>query len=239
MRERSQVRSCPICSSPRASWLNRFRWAGTSASGNRSSSSSWSDLGVPVTWTDKDAQDAMLPRVPLNLGFMIGLIAALGLFFMLPGFAAAIVAFIAIFIIEIITYLVLRNNKVGLNDLSVQFKAWLKGMKPKGKEKAAAKGEVTLIGKHGNLDPPEGEGLQADAAGYDALQEIFAEPLKKCAERIEVVAGDQRSGVKYWVDGMPYDGIAVAKNDGAMAITLLKQSLGMDTGDRRKPSNTC
>src|SRR5215218_5591392 len=58
-----------------------------------------------LTWTDKDAQDAMLPRVPLNLSFMVGLIAALGLFFLLPGFAAGIVAFIAIFIVEIITYL--------------------------------------------------------------------------------------------------------------------------------------
>ncbi|CAN5400131.1 hypothetical protein BH09PLA1_BH09PLA1_33810 [soil metagenome] len=189
-----------------------------------------------LTWTDKDAEAAMLPRVPLNLGFMLGLIFALLLFFMLPGFAAGFVAFVAIFIVEVIAYLVLRNNKVGLNDLSVQFKAWLGGFKPKrDKKSGGGKGEVTLIGKHGNLDPPEGDNVQAERAGYDALQEIFADPLKKRAERIEVVAGEQRSSVRYWVDGMPYDGAPVPKNDGAMAITLLKQSLGMDTNDRRKP----
>ena len=81
---------------------------------------------------------------------------------MLPGFAAGIVALVAIFIIEIITYLVLRNNKVGLGDLKTQFKDWISGFKPKGKEKKAVKGEVTLIGKHGNIDPPEGEGMQAE-----------------------------------------------------------------------------
>src|SRR5262245_136718 len=36
---------------------------------------------------------------------------------------------------------------------------------------------------------------------------------------------------------MPYDGVVVAKNDFAMGIQLLKQSLGLDTGDRRKPQS--
>ena len=179
----------------------------------------------------------MLPRVPLNTAFMVGFIVALGLFFFLPGFAAGFVAFMAVFVIEIITYLVLRNNKVGLKDLNQQFKAWIGGMKPKGKEKKGEKGEVTFIGKYGNLEPPEGENIAAEQAGYEALQEIFADPMKKRAEKIEAVAGEQRSSVRYWVDGMPYDGTAVAKNDLAMGIQLLKQNLGLDVGDRRKPQS--
>src|SRR4051794_35077392 len=55
-----------------------------------------------LTWTDKDAEAAMLPRVTLNLSFMVGLIFALALFFFLPGFVAGIAAFTAIFIIEIV-----------------------------------------------------------------------------------------------------------------------------------------
>src|SRR5688572_19910550 len=190
-----------------------------------------------LTWTDKDTEAAMLPRMSLNVGFMLGFIFALALFFLLPGFAAGLVAFIVIFIIEVITYLVLRNNKVGLKDLKQQFKEWIGGFKPKGREKKAGKGEVTFIGKHGNLEPPEGENTQAERAGYDALQEIFADPIKKRADRIEAVAGEQRSSVRYFVDGMPYDGASVAKNDLATGIQLLKENLGLDTGDRRKPQS--
>jgi len=32
-----------------------------------------------------------------------------------------------------------------------------------------------------------------EKAGYDALQEIFTDPLRKGAERIEVAAGENRS----------------------------------------------
>ena len=190
-----------------------------------------------LTWTDKDTEAAMLPRRAAEHGVHVRLHHRAGLFFFLPGFAAGIVAMFAIFIIEIVTYLVMRNNKVGLKDLKLQFKDWVNGFKPKGKEKKGVKGEVTFIGKHGNLEPPEGENIQAEQAGYNAMQEIFSDPIKKNAEKIEAVTGEQRSSVRYWVDGMPYDGSAVSKNDLAMGIQLLKQNLGLDTGDRRKPQS--
>src|SRR5450432_2305200 len=63
-----------------------------------------------LTWADKDAEDAHLPRVQLNLGFISGLSLALILFFFLPGFAIAFVAFMFFFIAEIVTYLMIRKN---------------------------------------------------------------------------------------------------------------------------------
>jgi hypothetical protein len=42
-----------------------------------------------LTWADKDAIDAHLPRIGLNVGFLCGLVVAFGLFFFLPTFLIA------------------------------------------------------------------------------------------------------------------------------------------------------
>lgn len=192
-----------------------------------------------LTWIDKDSDAAHMPRVALNVGFISGLILALLLFFMLPGFAAAMGVFVLILVIEISVYLFLRNQKVGLRDLKEQFKNWLAsfGKKSDGSVAAVA-GEVQLIGK-GNavLEPPEGEGenVAAEVAGYEALQTILTDPLRRRAERIEVVAGDQRSVNKFYVDGVPYEAAPVTKANASMAIMLLKGATGLDVADRRKP----
>ena len=191
-----------------------------------------------LTWIDKDSLAAHMPRVALNSGFVAGLVLALLLFFMLPGFAIAFLAFAFIMIVELTVYLVLRNQKVGLKDLSQQFKDWLNSFgKKKDGSTAAAAGEVQLIGK-GNavLEPPEGEGqdVAAEIAGYEALQQILTDPLRRRAERIEVVAGE-RSTNRFYVDGVPYEAPAVAKQNASMAIQLLKGAMGLDISEKRKP----
>src|SRR5262249_36985252 len=70
---------------------------------------------------------------------------------------------------------------------------------------------------------------------YDALQEMFTQPLKLAAERIDLQAGEQSARVHYWVDGVSYDGPAIVKNDAANAITMLKELMGLDTADKRRP----
>ena len=192
-----------------------------------------------LTWTDKDAEAAHMPRVQLNLGFLGGLILALLLFFFLPTFVAAYGAFFAIFAVEIIAYLVIRNQKVGLKDLGDQFKAWISsfGMK-KGKGGEATKGEVLLTAAKGSgvIEPPtEGEDLAQQKAAYDALQEMFTQPLRLGAERIDLQAEEGRAMVHYWVDGVSYNGASIPKNDAAQAITMLKELMGLDTADRRRP----
>src|SRR3954463_16727867 len=64
-----------------------------------------------LTWTDKDAEAAHMPRSSLNLAFISGLIVALALFFLLPvNFAIALTAMLVILMIEIAVYLALRNQ---------------------------------------------------------------------------------------------------------------------------------
>src|SRR3954454_19360632 len=103
----------------------------------------WKVVGVLVfvllwtrllTWIDKDALAAHLPRIPLNAGFLIGLIVAFTLFMMLPGFWLALAVFVVILMLEVAVYLVLRNQKVGLKDLGQQFNNWIKGFGGKEKE---------------------------------------------------------------------------------------------------------
>src|SRR5687767_8991312 len=70
-----------------------------------------------LTWVDKDAPAAHLPRIPLNVSFLSGMVAAFGLFFFLPGFILSFAALLFIFMAEAVTYLIIRSQKVGLNDL--------------------------------------------------------------------------------------------------------------------------
>src|SRR5262245_2387576 len=88
----------------------------------------WAKL---LTWIDKDAEDAHLPRLALNSGFLGGLVAAFLIFLFLPGFIVAFAVFMLFFLGEVAAYLVLRNQKVGLADLGKELKKAMGGMKKK------------------------------------------------------------------------------------------------------------
>ena len=75
-----------------------------------------------LTWIDKDAPAAHLPRDGINLGFLAGMIAGFALFFFLPTFLIAFSALLFLLIIEAGVYLGLRHQKVGLTDLKAQFR---------------------------------------------------------------------------------------------------------------------
>src|SRR6478609_8348518 len=81
-----------------------------------------------LTWMDKDAIDAHLPRLMLN-SVMIGVLA-LGLlvFLFMPSYLVALAVFAFAFVVDLAIYLVLRHQKVGLGDLSKQFNAWIKNI---------------------------------------------------------------------------------------------------------------
>ena len=186
-----------------------------------------------LTWADKDAPVAHLPRTGLNIGMMLGLVVAYALFFFLPYFIG-LPALLVICGIEVGTYLYLRQQKVGLADLRKQFDAWLASFSKK-KQAAAAPGQVTLIGK-GNAPAPIPAADSPDRPAYDAAQMALTDPLKKRADQIDL-DGRAESGmvVKYVVDGMAYTGQVIERTSGAGAITFIKGMAGMDVEDRRKP----
>ncbi|HEY0009728.1 MAG TPA: hypothetical protein VGB55_13450, partial [Tepidisphaeraceae bacterium] len=73
-----------------------------------------------MTWADKDADDARLPRETVNC-IHIGLwILSLAVFLFIPFYAAALPAFLFLFGADIATYLIWRNKTVGLADLKTQ-----------------------------------------------------------------------------------------------------------------------
>src|SRR5688500_20325734 len=61
--------------------------------------------GRLVTWIDKDAQEVLLPRVPLNIGNLVVFIIGLFLFFMLPAYAASLLVPTAVVAVEAGVYL--------------------------------------------------------------------------------------------------------------------------------------
>src|SRR4051812_3687889 len=114
--------------------------------------------GRMLTWADKDAVDAHLPRIGLNVGFLCGLVLAFALFLFLPTFLIAFAALVFVMVVEVATYLVLRHQKVGLQDLKEQFAAWRKSKGGKKKTTEEVANQVTLLGKGGAaLAPPPSE----------------------------------------------------------------------------------
>src|SRR5688572_20268628 len=70
-----------------------------------------------LTWADKDAPAAHLPRQSINLGMLGGMIVAFALFFFVPGFLVAFTLLLLVMLGEIGAYLVLRHQRVGVGDL--------------------------------------------------------------------------------------------------------------------------
>src|SRR5262245_3642278 len=100
-----------------------------------------------MTWMDKDAIDAHLPRLVLN-SVMIGvLIISVLVFLFMPSYLVAISVFLFGFIVDIAIYLGLRHQKVGLGDLSKQFKEFIHnfGRKKGEQEVKVAEGAVGLF----------------------------------------------------------------------------------------------
>lgn len=191
----------------------------------------WSRL---LTWADKDATDAHLPRIALNVAFLSGLVLAFGLFFFLPTFLIAFSAVVFVMVAEVATYLVMRHQKVGLQDLKEQFAAWRASGKKEKKSGGDVASQVTLVGK-GNAPIPPPAAEDPTRPAYDALQAALTEPLRKGAELITLAPSENGLAVKYQVDGMDYKGQMVERTTGAGAISLLKDAAGLDVEDRRRP----
>jgi len=67
-----------------------------------------------LTWADKDAIAAHLPRLTLSAAGLGGFILAFLVFILIPGFVVAFSFFLFFMAAEGAAYLVLRNQKIGL-----------------------------------------------------------------------------------------------------------------------------
>jgi type II secretory ATPase GspE/PulE/Tfp pilus assembly ATPase PilB-like protein len=194
----------------------------------------WTKL---LSWVDKDAEAAMLPRMPLNAGLLTALIVGFAAFLYMPTFITGLAALLAVMVLSLGLYFMLRQQKVGLGDLNKQFSDWTKSLTTRKKKDAKLRvGLVSLLNKGGvPLDIPPAD--SPDRAAYETSQEIFADALKKGADRIEVVPGEGGSRLRYYVDGVAYTGVTIPREASAAAIGYLKAAMGMDTSDRRKPQS--
>ena len=185
-----------------------------------------------MTWADKDAPVAHLPRTGLNTGFLLGLVVAYALFFYLPYYLGLPILFVMAGV-EAGAYLYLRQQKVGLGDLRKQFKDWLASFGKK-KSTEAPPGQVTLMTKSATAPIPNSE--SPDRPAYDATQLALTDPLQKRSEQLDL-DGRAETGlvVKYMVDGVTYSGRVIDRATGAAAISYLKGLAAMDVEDRRKP----
>ncbi len=188
-----------------------------------------------LTWIDKDAPEVLLPRAPINAGMVLGFVLAFGLLLILPGFAVAFSVFVFIMAIEIGAYLGIRARKTGLGDLREKFTAWVSSFgRGKNKDVVAPLGDVLLINKSGSpLEAPAAEA--EDRPAYDVVQQILTEPLRRLAERVDVLQADSGWAVRYSVDGFPYASVTLDRAQADGAITYLKAIAGMNFEEKRKP----
>lgn len=185
-----------------------------------------------LNWADKDAPVSHLPRESLNSAFVAGLALAFGLFFLVPNFLLGLLAIFCVFGIEVGVYLYLRHQKVGLKDLKGELQGAFKG---KGKSKVVAEvvGDVQIVTKAGLLPGPTED--SPDVAAYQGIQSLFADPLRRNAEQMDLLPTEDGLGVRYVVDGFPYRGNSIDRGVGAEVITYIKRYAGMDINDKRKP----
>ena len=86
------------------------------------------------------------------------------------------------------------------------FKEWVSSLgRSKDKEVEVNAGAVALFDKAGKgLAAPDDE--SPDRPGYDGLQSMLAEPLRKGSDIIQMSVSEAGAAVRYSVDGMPYEG---------------------------------
>jgi general secretion pathway protein E len=187
-----------------------------------------------LTWIDKDTITARLPRIPINMGMIGGLIGAFILFFILPTFLIGLVVLLGVLIVEMGVYLLLRKQSVGLGDLGDEFKNWLRSLRGKEKEVKEIVGAVQLVGQSGSLLPaPDADTPEAES--YNGMQRMLTDPLENNADIIEIMPAEGGLMVKYSVDGVVYTGASVPKQLGAAAVSYLKAAAGLDMNEVRKP----
>jgi len=189
-----------------------------------------------LTWADKDAEAARLPRQWLMLGFGLGVAGAFWLFVLLPGYAISFSVFVFLMLAEAGVYLLLRNQKVGLADLKTEIGSIGKMFKGSGRKKVTEDlpGIVALAskdGKHFTPPPPE----TPERVGYDTLQLMLTDPMLKGMERLDLLPVEGSVLVQFWVDGVGYNGAQFNKQAAAAAITYVKVIARLDVNEKRKP----
>jgi len=193
----------------------------------------WAKL---LTWIDKDAPLCRLPRQLINSGLFGGLLLAMFVFFVIPlsvwvGFSVLV----GMMVVEVGAYLGLRYQKVGLKDLTATFKEMLKNKgKKEAKEGKAAAGQVVVINKAG-VAMPMPDQQTPERQQYDAAQLMLNEPMKRSAERIDLVASSEGAAISYFVDGLLYEGPGLDRAAAAGVVSYFKFIAGLDINEKRKP----
>jgi type II secretory ATPase GspE/PulE/Tfp pilus assembly ATPase PilB-like protein len=122
---------------------------------------------------------------------------------------------------------------VGLKDLGDDFRAWKAGLRGEKAVKILA-GAVTFFDADGHaMEAPETE--SPERPGYDGLQNLFTDPLRKGAERIDVRPSEGSSQVQFTVDGVAYSAPSLDRAGAAAAIAYLKPLAKLNVEERRKP----
>ena len=189
-----------------------------------------------MTWADKDAVNARLPRETINGINLAGFALACALLVLIPNYLGALAAFILLIGVEAGIYLAWRNSTVGLADLKVQFSDWLASFGPKAKQRevTADEGNVVLVGSDGKaISTPADD--DPTRAAFDAVQSLLRGPFRLGAQRIDLRPVDNGSVQRYSVDGVTFDGKQFEKDLASSAVEYVKNLAGLDLADRRKP----
>lgn len=188
-----------------------------------------------ITWVDKDSESAHIHRQATNMIAVGGLVAALIAFLSMPSFALAMLVFVFVLVLEIAAYLFVRHQKVGLDDLVKSLKDSFQGKGGKAaKDVTSTEGEVVMVVGGRPIPAPDDE--SAERGPFEVVQSILSIPLRKRADRIEVLpTPDGNAIVRYYTDGYPYSLRTLSKAEAAAGVMYVRSVCGMDVNDRRKP----
>ncbi|MDB5297454.1 MAG: pilB, partial [Phycisphaerales bacterium] len=188
-----------------------------------------------LAWSSDDAKAAHLPHAQLNIANLSGMVAAYAIVFALPlSFFLVFPIVLLILAAEAAVYLKMRDKVSGLDDLKRQFQDWKSGLKRA--KKVDAPGAVVLMGKGGPMPVPEG--TAPERLAYDAVQLALTDPLRKGADQIDLTPAADGTRVKFLVDLVSYDlPTPLDAAAGPAAVTYIKEAVGLDPDERRKPQS--
>jgi type II secretory ATPase GspE/PulE/Tfp pilus assembly ATPase PilB-like protein len=188
-----------------------------------------------MTWIDKDATAAHLPRQALNSGIFIAGLVGVAAFFLLPNFWLSLLALVLVPALGIGVYLSMRQKEVGLKDLKKEFNTFATGVVKRDKKAVVKAGQVQVIAKGGAMLTAPKDTEDPDYRGYQVSQDLLTDPLRKNAERIEVKPSEGSSMVQFIVDGVAYSAPTLDQAGAVAGISYMKKAAGLDVENRRKP----
>ncbi|HKB36381.1 MAG TPA: GspE/PulE family protein, partial [Gemmataceae bacterium] len=197
-------------------------------------------------WVDQDAKELKLPRKtwnPLLLGSgLLGLLVIWGL----KAFWPAFIFLLLLYLGAILSYVYVRNEKVGEEDQVLtprhlrKLAARLFKMKaPEGQEEEEKPIPIRFVGKSSDRDGEDNVRVAraAESRGYQAALDLVSEAIERRSTDIHLEPTKEEMTVRFRIDGILQAATPFGRSMGDSVVNIFKVLADLDITEKRKPQD--